>query len=749
MLKFIFFKILFMSAAFTASGALVILCEKAFSKVLSRRVLFRLWLVPIILSLVQITAPVIRFPVAARFDFSGVPEIQYSLTPHENTAPQNDAPTNENHTPLTAQTPSSVPVREKGIDIDFCMILAYIYFALALFIIIAHIIGAMRFSYKFRRFSATCEKDIPAELLERAGVKRRVGLFYAEGSFSPFVYGVFRPKITVPDGNISPEVLLHELIHIKRNDLLFMSVMNFVKAVHFFNPFTYVYSARIKKAMELSCDEEASLTMDNAERLSYSKSLISCSAPISHGALYLSENGKYIKERIELVMKNKKRGKCVKIVSIFIVLAVVLFQTAFAAAINDLSPEINYGIQITSDMRGGRYVILSSENVYNGSEGSAAIVNTPFYKNFSAKLTMREIPTQPLGKLYELKIDMNSLIKTMYDGRAWKGLFTVTFDGNVVMDNAVGYINNVPGDYNSSYASLCIEDDDKTVEIDVIYFDISFDSIINYEYEEASLRNFKATTERHLDYGDYYDTLSIRANEELSLFDLQNFPYGENRITSVPGDKYVFDNDSVSGRFLIEYSRVIKEEFYGTLSGIHKNSMTLKSEDGDIDITLDSLTEDEYHYTNPYDSVPLSELPFTLELAPDRKSVILTIRDDFADDWFYSYASYVSEPYNVYTDYESSRGARKTFLPLSHILGTHNLQFTSYRTEPYMNQTAYDITYHIKNGKLLFTNCQRKIEEDEALFGTAAEEYILNHSMLSSVRRFIYDENGNFVGTNE
>ena len=355
MLKFIFFKILFMSAAFTASGALVILCEKAFSKVMSRRTLFRLWLVPLILSLVPVAIPVpvslslVHFEQRTDFDMEHTPKTDENIVAQ----PVQEYQVNVNAAAqlLLADPPAEKLMDEKHIDIDLILILAYIYFTCALFIIAAHIIGAIRFSLKFRTFAAPCENDIPAWLLKRAGVRRQVALFSAEGSFSPFVYGVFRPKITIPEGNVSQEALLHELIHIRRNDLLFLSVMNFVKAVHFFNPFTYVYSTRMKKAMELSCDEDATSKMNNEERLSYSKCRIGYSAPLSRSAAYLSENGKYLKERIDLVMKNRERGKCAKIITLFIVLALVLFQAACATVINSLSPEDGREKEIT-----GKYI---------------------------------------------------------------------------------------------------------------------------------------------------------------------------------------------------------------------------------------------------------------------------------------------------------------------------------------------------------------------------------------------------------
>ncbi|MHB9029491.1 MAG: M56 family metallopeptidase, partial [Candidatus Latescibacterota bacterium] len=113
-------------------------------------------------------------------------------------------------------------------------------------------------------------------------ILRPVKLMRADAGLlhSPAVTGLFRPRIWIPGAmavSWTPEglepVLLHELAHIRRNDLLLNWLLVFLQAVWFFHPLIWLANSRIRKAREEICDDMAVLYL-RSERERYSLSLI-------------------------------------------------------------------------------------------------------------------------------------------------------------------------------------------------------------------------------------------------------------------------------------------------------------------------------------------------------------------------------------------------------------------------------------------------------------------------------------------
>ena len=103
-----------------------------------------------------------------------------------------------------------------------------------------------------------------AELSGRIGLRRRPKVLIADGEGSPFVCGLRRPTLVLPRGlarSLDPEslrsVLLHELAHIRRRDLLWDWIPAIARLVYFFHPAAHyiVYRARLER--ELACDQAA------------------------------------------------------------------------------------------------------------------------------------------------------------------------------------------------------------------------------------------------------------------------------------------------------------------------------------------------------------------------------------------------------------------------------------------------------------------------------------------------------------
>ena len=80
-------------------------------------------------------------------------------------------------------------------------------------------------------------------------------------SLTPFVTGLWKPKIVLPAKSSAWSiqkqmfVMLHELAHIKRRDLLTESIARFVVAVYWFNPLGWWGYTQLMRLRELACDD--------------------------------------------------------------------------------------------------------------------------------------------------------------------------------------------------------------------------------------------------------------------------------------------------------------------------------------------------------------------------------------------------------------------------------------------------------------------------------------------------------------
>ena len=131
---------------------------------------------------------------------------------------------------------------------------------------------------------------------------------------TPLMYGIFSPRIVLPDREYDEEqlanILRHELMHYRRRDPLYKWLAVFVLSAHWFNPLSYLIRREIGRACELSCDEMLLRGMTRFEKQSYGNTLLNTAAsgalPAGVVATTLSTEKKNLKERLEQIMTYKK-----------------------------------------------------------------------------------------------------------------------------------------------------------------------------------------------------------------------------------------------------------------------------------------------------------------------------------------------------------------------------------------------------------------------------------------------------------
>jgi hypothetical protein len=129
-------------------------------------------------------------------------------------------------------------------------------------------------------------------------------------------------------------VFLHELGHIKRNDILVSWCTTALQIAHWFNPFVWLAFHRMRVDRELACDALALSYARGEESQPYGRTIIklleqfgrSAWAPSVAGAL---ENKKQLKERISMIAKFKQTSRWPAFaLSVFAGLAVITLTDA-------------------------------------------------------------------------------------------------------------------------------------------------------------------------------------------------------------------------------------------------------------------------------------------------------------------------------------------------------------------------------------------------------------------------------------
>lgn len=196
--------------------------------------------------------------------------------------------------------------------------------------------GYCRFVRKLKISQASANTEESTILLELSKNFRTPLLYRSRLVSTPMLRGFFHPVIILPDTGYTKEqmenILSHELIHLRRKDVLVKWLMVLANAIHWMNPIMYFICRRTSRACELACDEAVIKYFDASRKRSYGDTLIAVAAASKMPKAVLSatmcEEKSAMRERLNSIMRHRKHKKSVIIFS-----AVVLLSFACAAVV--------------------------------------------------------------------------------------------------------------------------------------------------------------------------------------------------------------------------------------------------------------------------------------------------------------------------------------------------------------------------------------------------------------------------------
>lgn len=325
--------------------------------------------------------------------------------------------------------------------------------------------------------------------------KKQVWL--ADHISSPFVLGLFRPRIFLPSDLPKEErgyILFHERTHIRRLDPCFRALAWLAAVIHWFNPLVWLAFYLAGKDMEISCDEAVLRNIGRDIRVDYSSTLLRLSTGKRLPIGPLAFGDSRLQSRIKHVLHYKKPALWV------INLALITVLAAGTALATDRGAKMAGGSgRIGLDGQNGQHEQNGqSQSLRPSTPASSYAGGPPSEKGLpETDVNHNGIPeTLRLSETgNELSLDFQengTKIWSAWGSRApseWNALFLCTLDGE---DYLLRYRPTMyQGNFSYSYELFFLKDGvETTVQQKNISFDTNFSAPFHGTFDPITISAF-------------------------------------------------------------------------------------------------------------------------------------------------------------------------------------------------------------------------------------------------------------------
>lgn len=164
--------------------------------------------------------------------------------------------------------------------------------------------------------------------LVREAVREEENIWVCDGVTSPFILGVFRPRIYLPSGlsgSSRAYVIAHEKSHLCCKDHLWKPFAFCLLAMYWFDPLVWAAYWLACRDIEFACDERVIRTLKLPERKAYASALLACSdgrkrvlvCPVAFGETA-------VVQRIRSVLNYKRPSFWAILVAVILILALAI-----------------------------------------------------------------------------------------------------------------------------------------------------------------------------------------------------------------------------------------------------------------------------------------------------------------------------------------------------------------------------------------------------------------------------------------
>ena len=212
-----------------------------------------------------------------------------------------------------ARQTERIPPSESPIPVALVVV-----YVLAFVVVVPRSLSSSYRTWRRVRTLPAASPDVVEEvrsLARRIGLRRAPEVLTSPEGTSPFVVGIGRPLLVLPgfllersDPRTREPLVLHELAHLRRGDLVVRLLQNAARLVFFFWPPVWWVCRSIERASEMACDEWA-LSASSVPPRAYAATLLDVvrrrdESIMGAQALALARNGRFLQERFEMILKH-------------------------------------------------------------------------------------------------------------------------------------------------------------------------------------------------------------------------------------------------------------------------------------------------------------------------------------------------------------------------------------------------------------------------------------------------------------
>lgn len=342
-----FYKILYMSIIGIFVGIFILIARKIFDKKISPKWKCIIWM----LLMIELIIP-IKFKVPYKYKNTEIISISGLVEPIQDVPAYEEIITKEESTPQKVENNNDISIENKEEDnLQYQVKNIFLYFILPIGWITG-ILANLAFIFlgekniknniKGKKYIDNNLENLLEECKIKLEIKNNIEIVLQEFKKTPSIIGVFKPKILITpeflrqDDKTKKYIIMHELTHYKRKDLLFNYALLSITVIHWFNPFVWIFFKKIRQDVELATDEMVLEKLQENEKKEYGMTLIKSlqifqEEPYTAKILCVTDENKNMERRIKMVKLSNKFNKnkiLIAIISLMVIIVgVILFFT--------------------------------------------------------------------------------------------------------------------------------------------------------------------------------------------------------------------------------------------------------------------------------------------------------------------------------------------------------------------------------------------------------------------------------------
>lgn len=130
---------------------------------------------------------------------------------------------------------------------------------------------------KLKKQQTEQTEQVLDKILNENRMNKRIEIIQNEKISSPFIIGISRGKIYLPNINFSEEefkyIILHEINHFLSNDSLKKVLIQSIKHLFWWNPSVHLFANNFNQILEIQCDLKTTFNFSEEEKIKYLESI--------------------------------------------------------------------------------------------------------------------------------------------------------------------------------------------------------------------------------------------------------------------------------------------------------------------------------------------------------------------------------------------------------------------------------------------------------------------------------------------